>query len=398
MRGIALPHGRSDFGLLPAGRFVFAARMELSSLVNPSVLSQPVYEPGKPIDDVARELGLDPRGIIKLASNENPFGPSPRALAAAHAALEQGQLYPDGGCYALRQRLAREWSLAPDQFVVGNGSNEILELLGHVFLRPGDDVVMGAPAFIVYKLVTLLFAARAVEVPLRDFGHDLERMSAAVTPRTKLVFVASPNNPTGVANAADDLVRFARGLPDHVVLVFDEAYAEYVENGPDLRPLIAEGRKILCLRTFSKIHGLAALRVGYGYGSAEMVRLLGRVRQPFNVNAIGQAAALAALDDTAFAERCRRDNRAGLAQLEAGLARLGVPTVASAANFLLAEVGDGAGAFAALQGKGVIVRPVASYGLPSYIRITVGTREQNDRLLAELERWLARSDRARPVT
>lgn len=372
--------------------------MELSSLANPSVLSQPVYEPGKPIDDVARELGLDPSGIIKLASNENPFGPSPRALAAAHAALEHGQLYPDGGCYALRQRLAREWSLGPEQFVVGNGSNEILELVGHVFLRPGNEVVMGAPAFVVYKLVTLLFGARVVEVPLRDFAHDLDAMAAAVTERTKLVFVASPNNPTGTANTADDLVRFARGLPDHVVLVFDEAYAEYVESAPDLRPLIAEGRKILCLRTFSKIHGLAALRVGYGYGSPELIRLLGRVRQPFNVNAIGQAAALAALDDAPFIAQCRHDNRAGMRQLEEGLARLGVPTVPSAANFLLAQVGDGAGAFAALQRRGVIVRPVASYGLPFYIRITVGTREQNERLLAELATWLGQGARGRVVT
>ncbi|MBL9194247.1 MAG: histidinol-phosphate transaminase [Opitutaceae bacterium] len=361
--------------------------MDFSSLVNPSVLSQPVYEPGKPIEEVARELGLDPATIIKLASNENPFGPSPRAVAAARSALEQGQLYPDGGCYALRHRLARKWDLGPEQFVIGNGSNEILELIGHAFLRPGDDVVMGAPAFVVYKLVTLLFAARAVEVPLVRHGHDLKAMAAAITPKTKLVFVASPNNPTGVANPAADLVAFAESLPDHVILVYDEAYAEYLETPPDLRPLIRAGRKIIALRTFSKIYGLASLRVGYGYASAEAVRLLGRVRQPFNVNAIGQAAALAALDDEAFAERCRRENRAGLAQLEAGCRELGLECVPSDANFMLVRVGQGAAAFDALQRRGVIVRPVGSYGLPEWLRLTVGTREQNERLLGELRRW-----------
>jgi histidinol-phosphate aminotransferase len=376
-----------DFWLLRGCRIVFAGRMDFSSLVNPTVLSQPVYEPGKPIEEVARELGLDPATIIKLASNENPFGPSPRAVAAAKFALEHGQLYPDGGCYALRQRLARKWDLGPEQFVIGNGSNEILELIGHAFLRPGDDVVMGAPAFVVYKLVTLLFAARAVEVPLLRHGHDLKAMAAAITPKTKLVFVASPNNPTGVANPEADLVAFAESLPDHVILVYDEAYAEYLDAPPDLRPLIRAGRKIIALRTFSKIYGLASLRVGYGYSSPEAVRLLGRVRQPFNVNAIGQAAAVAALDDEAFAERCRRDNRSGLAQLEAGCRELGLECVPSDANFMLVRVGQGAAAFDALQRRGVIVRPVGSYGLPEWLRLTVGTREQNERLLAELGRW-----------
>jgi len=358
--------------------------MKIESLVKPSVLTQPVYEPGRPIEEVARELGLDPAGIIKLASNENPFGPSPRAVEAARRALEQGQLYPDGGCFALRQKLAAVYGLGADQFVVGNGSNEIIELLGHVLLGPGDEVVMGAPSFAVYKLVTLLFGARAVEVPLVDFRHDLAAMARAVTPRTKLVFLPSPNNPTGTANTEAGIMAFVRGLPDHVVFAFDEAYAEFQENPPDLRPLIREGRNVVCLRTFSKIYGLASLRVGYGYASPAFAALLQRVRQPFNVNAIGQAAALAALDDREFTGSCAAQNRTGLRQLEAGFRGLGLEFVPSVANFILVRVGEGARAFDALQRRGVIVRPLQPYGLPEWVRVTVGTRVQNERLLAEL--------------
>jgi len=358
--------------------------MKLESMVKPEVRTQPVYEPGKPIEEVARELGLDPAGIIKLASNENPFGPSPKAIAAAQAALLQGELYPDGGCFALRRKLAEVRGLQPEQFVIGNGSNELLELVGHAFLRPGDEVVMGNPAFVVYKLVTLLFGATPVEVPLVNHCHVLADLAAAITPRTRIVFVPSPNNPTGTANAEAELLAFARALPEHVVCVFDEAYAEYLETPPDLRPLIAEGRPVLCLRTFSKIHGLAALRVGYGYASAEMAALLNRVRQPFNVNAIGQAAAVAALDDREFTDRCRRENRTGMAQLGEGFKRLGLEFVPSVGNFILVRVGDGGRVFEALQRRGVIIRPVKSYGLPEWVRVTVGTREQNERLLREL--------------
>ncbi len=358
--------------------------MNFPSLAKPSVLTQPMYEPGKPIEYVARELGLDPAGIIKLASNENPFGPSPRAVAAAKRALEHGELYPDGGCFELRQKLAAQWRLGADQFVIGNGSNEIIELLGHVFLGPEDEVVMGAPAFVVYKLVTLLFGAKAIEVPLRDWRHDLAAIAAAITPRTKLVYVCSPNNPTGTANTEAELLAFARQLPPHVIAVFDEAYAEYVENAPDLRPLIAEGRKVVCLRTFSKIYGLASLRAGYGYAGTELCALLNRVRQPFNVNAIAQKAAIAALDDHEFASNCARANRAGLAQLEEGCRKLGLEYVPSVANFMLVKVGDGGRVFEALQRRGVIVRPVKSYGLPEWVRVTVGTAEQNVRVLSEL--------------
>lgn len=358
--------------------------MNFESLANPSVLTQPTYEPGKPIEYVARELGLDPASIIKLASNENPFGPSPRAVAAAKQALDSSQLYPDGGCFALRGKLAARYQLGMDQFVIGNGSNELIELLGHTFLRPGDEVVMAAPAFVVYKLVTLLFGAKPVEVPLREWRHDLPAMAAAVTSRTKLVCVCSPNNPIGTANTEAEILAFVRALPEHVVCVIDEAYVEYLEREPDFRPLIAEGRKVICLRTFSKIYGLASLRVGYGYGGAGLCALLSRVRQPFNVNAIAQVAAAAALDDQEFAGRCVRENRAGLAQLEHGLATLGFEYVPSVANFILIKVGDGGAVFDRLQRRGVIVRPVKSYGLPEWIRVTVGTAAQNDRFLAEL--------------
>jgi histidinol-phosphate aminotransferase len=363
--------------------------MTLSALVNPTVLTQPVYEPGKPIEDVARELGLDPAGIIKLASNENPLGPSPLAIAAATKALAQSELYPDGGCFALRQKLAARHGLASEQFVVGNGSNELLELLGHVFLRPGDEVVMGAPAFIVYKLVALLFGARAVEVPLVEHRHDLAALARAITPRTKLVFLPSPNNPTGTANTEAEILAFVRALPEHVVFVFDEAYAEFLDNPPDLRPLIAEGRKVIGLRTFSKIYGLASLRVGYGYASPELASLLNRVRQPFNVNAIGQAAALAALDDEAFVTRTRAANAAGLRQLEAGFTARGLEWVPSVANFLLVKVGDGARGFAELQKRGVIVRPMKPYGMAEWLRVTVGTEAQNARLLTALDEVFA---------
>ena len=364
------------------------ASMTLSALVNPSVLTQPVYEPGKPIEDVARELGLDPAGILKLASNENPLGPSPLALAAATRALAHSELYPDGGCFVLRQKLAARHGLAAEQFVVGNGSNELLELLGHVFLRPGDEVVMGAPAFIVYKLVALLFGARPVEVPLVEHRHDLEALARAVTPRTKLVFLPSPNNPTGTANTEAEIHALVRGLPEQVVFVFDEAYAEYLDNPPDLRPLLAEGRKVIGLRTFSKIFGLASLRVGYGYTSPELAGLLNRVRQPFNVNAIGQAAAVAALDDADFMARARVTNAAGLRQLESALAGRGLEIVPSVANFLLVRVGDGARVFAELQRRGVIVRPMKPYGMPEWVRVTVGNSVQNERFLAALDQVL----------
>lgn len=364
--------------------------MTYAELANPGILTQPVYEPGKPIEQVARELGLDPAGIVKLASNENPLGPSPKAVAAGERALREAQLYPDGGYYALRERLARKWDLGMDQFIIGDGSNEVIELLGHAFLAPGTECVMHQSSFIVYKLVTLMFGAKPVEVPLAPgLRQDLRALAAAVTPRTRLVFLASPANPIGATNTEAEILELVRALPPHVICVFDEAYAEYLEPAPDLRPLIAEGRKVICLRTFSKIYGLASLRVGYGYGARELIALVQRARQPFNVSAIAAAAATAALDDDEFVARCRAANREGLAQLGEGFRRMELEFVPGQGNFLLVKVGDGVAVFDALQRRGLITRPVKPYGLPEWLRISVGTADQNRRLLDALEAVIA---------
>ncbi len=366
--------------------------MTFAELANPGIVTQPIYEPGKPIETVARELGLDPAGIIKLASNENPHGPSPKGLAAAQRALLDAHLYPDGGYFALRQKLAAKFALGMDQFVIGDGSNELLELLGHAFLSPGKECVMHQSAFVVYKLVALMFGAKPVEVPLATgLRQDLPALLAAITPRTRLMFLASPANPVGVANTVEEIVALVRALPPHVILVMDEAYAEFLENPPDLRPLIAAGHKVICLRTFSKIYGLASLRIGYGYAAKELIAILQRVRQPFNVNAIAAAAATAALDDDEFVVRCRRENFAGLAQLEVGFKALGLEFVPGKGNFMLAKVGVGTAVFDALQRLGVITRPVKGYGLPEWLRVTVGTQAQNERLLAGLGKVLARN-------
>jgi histidinol-phosphate aminotransferase len=362
--------------------------LSFTDLVNPSVLKQPVYEPGKPIDLVAREFGLHPNDTIKLASNENPLGASPKALQAVREFLHQSYLYPDGGCYVLRQKLANRLNLDPAQLVFGNGSNEVLELIGHAFLKPGDEVVMGEQAFIVYKLVTLLFQAIPVEVPLVNFTHDLEGMAEAITEKTKAVFLPSPNNPTGTLNPPEEVLDFAKSLPDHVIFVLDEAYVEYLDDPVDLRPLIAEGRKLICTRTFSKIYGLAGFRLGYGYSSEECASLLNRVREPFNANSVAQVAAAAALDDEAFVEKSRRSNQKGLEQLCRFCDDNNLAYVPSHGNFLLVQVGDGAKVFQELQKLGVIVRPMAPYGFADYVRISIGTEAQNRCLIEALQNVL----------
>ncbi|MEY3957464.1 MAG: hypothetical protein RJA37_67 [Verrucomicrobiota bacterium] len=358
-----------------------------SELANRPVLTQPVYEAGRPIEVVARDFGLDPASVIKLASNENPLGPSPLGLAAARKALENSHLYPDGGCTFLREKLAAKWSLRPSNFVIGNGSNEVMILLAQAFLRPGDEVVFGSQAFIVYKLATLLFGATPVEVPMPGFRHDLAAMRAAVTSRTRIVFLASPNNPTGGTDSPEEIVALARSLPEDVIFCLDEAYAEYLDRTADLRPLMAEGRKVVVTRTFSKAYGLAGLRVGYLVGSEEVCGLINRVRQPFNVNLPALAGAEAALDDAEFLSRSRRANAEGVAQLSDGLRRLGFEFIPGHANFLAAKIPNAEAAFTTLQKAGVIVRPLKGYGMGGWLRLTVGTPAQNERLLSELSKF-----------
>ena len=355
-----------------------------SDLANRPVLTQPVYEAGRPIEVVAREFGLYPASVIKLASNENPLGPSPLGLAAARKALDHCHLYPDGGSTFLREKLAHKWSMEPGNFVIGNGSNEVMILLAQAFLRPGDEVVFGAQAFIVYKLATMLFGATPVEVPMPGYRHDFKALRAAITPKTRILFLASPNNPTGGTDSPSDILALAASLPEDVIFCLDEAYTEYLEASADLRPLMQSGRKVVLSRTFSKAYGLAGLRVGYLMGSIEVCGLLNRVRQPFNVNLPALAAAEAALDDDAFVRRTREVNAAGIAQLSAGLQKLGFAYIEGKANFLAVQVPKAEEAFTVLQRAGVIVRPLRGYGMTGWLRFTVGTAAQNTRLLEEL--------------
>jgi histidinol-phosphate aminotransferase len=358
---------------------------------SPALSDLPVYQPGRPIEEVARELGLPARDILKLASNENPLGPSPLALAAMRRALVQANLYPDGNAFYLKQKLASKLGVAPANLILGNGSNELLEFVGHALLSPGAEVVVSQYCFAVYPIVTALFGAKLVAVPARDYGHDLEAMLAALSPATRVVFVANPNNPTGTAAPPRQLAAFADALPDHVALVLDEAYIEFLDEPLDLLPEIRHGRKpnLILLRTFSKIYGLAGLRVGYAIGHPDFIAQLEKIRQPFNLNAIAQTGALAALDDTAHAQRSRRLNARGLKFYARAFRKLGLDFVPSSANFILVRVGDGQRVFDEMQKLGVIVRPMAGYQLPEWTRISIGTPRQNQRCLDALKTVLA---------
>ena len=361
------------------------------ALANRWVAGLGVYEPGRPVEEVARELGFGSAAdILKLASNENSLGPSPRAIRAIRQAATRMHYYPDGDAFYLRHKLARTLSVDPGQILVGNGSNEIIDFLARVFLCPGTNIVMADRAFVVYKLIALAACAEAIMAPMRDYTHDLDAMLRAITPKTKLVFISNPNNPTGtmVSNAA--LARFMDRAPGHVVVVLDEAYIELIppQKQPPVLDYVRQGRNVVVLRTFSKTYGLAGLRIGYAVAPADCIKLMHRVRQPFNVNAMALAAAEAALDDGAFVARTRRMVAAGLQQFENGFKDMGLRYVPSAANFILVEVGRGRDLFQALQREGVIVRPMDGYGLPEHVRITIGTGVENRRCLKALAKVL----------
>jgi histidinol-phosphate aminotransferase len=349
------------------------------------------YEPGKPIDELAREQGLAVQDIVKLASNENPRGPSPAVRAAIVAATEDLSRYPDGNGFALKAALAARYRVAADQIVLGNGSNDVLELVTQAFLRPGDHAVYSRHSFAVYPLATQARGATGIEVPAKDYGHDLPAMRAAITRTTRVVFVANPNNPTGTWEAPPAVEAFIAAVPDDVVVVLDEAYNEYLDPAQSTPSAAWLGRypNLVVSRTFSKAYGLAALRVGYGIMDSRVADLLNRVRQPFNVNGLAQAAAVAALADTAYVEESRRLNHDGMRTLEEGCTALRLAWLPSHANFLLVKVGDAPRIYPRLLQLGVIVRPVANYGLPEWLRVTIGLPAENRRFLAALKQALA---------
>ncbi len=344
------------------------------------------YQPGKPIEELAREFGLDPADIVKLASNENPLGVPESARRAMQAALADAGRYPDGSAFALKARLAQRLGVAVQWLTIGSGSNDILELAAAAVLAPGRSCVYSQYSFGVYALATQARGARAIVVPAVDFGHDLARMSAALDADTRLVYIANPNNPTGTYVDAGAIEAFLDAAGPGVLVVLDEAYNEYLPQQLryDAIAWVRRYPNLLVTRTFSKAYGLAGLRVGYGVAQPELSGLLERVRLPFNVSTLAQAAACAALDDPEFLARSYELNRAGLVDLCAGLHELGLSTVPSVANFVLVRVGPAARVYQELLARGVIVRPVASYGLPEWLRVTVGLPRENERFLRAL--------------
>jgi len=349
------------------------------------------YEPGKPIEEVEREYGI--ANSVKLASNENPLGPSPKALAALRERLDQLHLYPDGDCFYLKRALAQKLGVPPENLIFGNGSNEILELAVRTFLVTGDEAVMADQAFVVYPLVIQAIGGRRKAVPLRDFTHDLNAIADAITPQTKIVFLANPNNPTGTIFKRDEWERFLERVTRDVLLVVDEAYFEYVQEPeyPDSLRYHSEDRPILTLRTFSKLYGLAGLRIGYGVGPKSLIDMMHRVRQPFNVNAAAQWAATAALGDVDHVRRSLEVNRQGIEYLQGQFTKLRLEFVPSQANFILVRVGKGQEVFRRLLSQGVIVRPMDGYRFPEHLRVTVGTMEENQKFIEALRKVIATS-------
>jgi histidinol-phosphate aminotransferase len=355
--------------------------------INPTLKDLPTYQPGRPIEEVARELGMPATQIIKLASNENPLGPSPKALQAMQHVLANINLYPDGNAFYLKHKLAEKLNVQPEHLILGNGSNEIIEFVGHAFMQPGVDVVVSQYCFAIYPLTAKLFGATVITVPAVDYGHDLTGMLEAITSATRVVFVANPNNPTGTVVSKKDLVEFASKVPANVLLVIDEAYIEFLSEPADFISEIRRGQRpnVLLMRTFSKIFGLAGLRLGYGIGAPELISALEKIRQPFNINSIAQAGALAALDDAEHMRRTRDNNAVGLKRYVEAFAELGLEFVPSAGNFILVRVKEGQRVFDEMQKLGVIVRPMGGYQLPEWIRISVGTPEENERGIKALK-------------
>ncbi|HEY0289049.1 MAG TPA: histidinol-phosphate transaminase [Pseudomonas sp.] len=363
------------------------------ALAQPGVQKLSPYVPGKPVDELARELNIDPALIIKLASNENPLGASPKALAAIRDELAELTRYPDGNGFDLKKRLAERCGVQANQVTLGNGSNDILEIVARAYLAPGLNAVFSQHAFAIYPIVTQAVGADARVAPAKDWGHDLPAMLAAIDSNTRVVFIANPNNPTGTWFGPQALADFLADVPENVLVVLDEAYIEYAQGAdlPDGLNFLADNPNLLVSRTFSKAYGLASLRVGYGLSSPVVADVLNRVRQPFNVNSFALAAATAALDDVDYVAESRRLNEAGMQQLQRGLREMGLTWVPSKANFLAVDLGrEAASVYDGLLREGVIVRPVGGYGMPNHLRVSIGLPAENSRFLEALSKVLAR--------
>ncbi|MDD5242332.1 MAG: histidinol-phosphate transaminase [Sulfuricella sp.] len=348
------------------------------------------YQPGKPIAELAREMDLLECDIVKLASNENPLGASPRALAAIENVLMEVARYPDGSGFTLKTALAQKHGVEMNQIVLGNGSNDVLELVARAFLTPQTSAVYSQYAFAVYPLATQAVGARGIEVPASNFGHDPEALLAAIAEDTRILFIANPNNPTGTLLEPERLLNLIERMPGNVLAVLDEAYTEYLPNElrSDITGWLKRFPNLIVTRTFSKAYGLAGLRVGYALASPQVADMMNRVRQPFNVNAFAQAAAVAAMEDITFLDECLEINRAGMAQLTDGFERLGLGYIPSRGNFIAVRVGDAAAVNRSLLTQGVIVRPIANYGMPEHLRVSVGLEGENKVFLLALERAL----------
>jgi histidinol-phosphate aminotransferase len=360
--------------------------MNYTELAPPYIRAIAPYQPGKPIAELERELGIT--GIVKLASNENPLGCSPHAVTAMQEAIKTIALYPDGNGFELKEALSKRYAVEPAGIVLGNGSNDMLELAARAFLTVGDKAVYSAHAFAVYPLATQAVGATGVSVPAIDFGHDLKAMlQAAVKQKAKLVFVANPNNPTGTFLKADELLQFLRDLPANILVVLDEAYNEYLPEACryDSVAWLKAFPNLIISRTFSKAYGLAGLRVGYALAHAQVADMMNRVRQPFNVNSIAQAAAVAALHDIDFVEKTYRLNQRGMQQITAGLTKLGLSYIPSYGNFVSFRIGGATAMYRRLLELGVIVRPIANYDMPDYLRVSIGLETENDKFLSALK-------------
>jgi len=356
---------------------------------NPQLRELAVYEPGKPIEETARQFGFSPQSIVKLASNENPLGPSAKICQTMQAALAGANYYPDGGGFYLTEALAAKLEMPRECIILGNGSNEIIEFIGHAFLGPETEIITSENAFIAYRLVASLFGAKTVTVPDQEYRFDLEGMVNAITNRTRVIFIANPNNPTGTLVNQETIERFLAEVPGDVVVVFDEAYFEYLDDPPDVLKFVRQERDLIVLRTFSKIHGLANLRLGYGMARPELIRVLQKAREPFNTNGLAQAAAVAALADEAHQAETKRLTDEGRDYFARELAALGLRFVPSVANFVLVQVGNGKTIFEAMLRKGVIVRALSGYNLPEWVRISIGTMPQNRQCISALREVLS---------